>query len=512
MSTLSGKPRSPIDLSSYVSQKARERQDTGQQSDRLSEGGEPAFRSPYAPKPRPLDPAESIAAADAPASEPSIVPRAEVPFGAPSGAAGDGPDMRGVLRFERSPGEDAAPHVARLTDDLGAQAPTQPEGGEPQHDPAPAEDITSLQPELPFGESQQQPDHAARDPFSDRDFERLEASLRWLQRQEADVRMPRGPALGPVSGLAAVGDRGNGSGDDMYGRNGRLTRSLEPERMAPPPAGANGSRLPALIALLGVAAVVGGGCYFLFAGDNIRDPKPEPRLASVNPMYATPSSRPEPAVVAGQDDEQALARAKIASRFAERLQEQRSLPPAESTTRPAPIQPIPVQTTRVEPSLVPVGPPAPLVAAPPPVAQPPQSPAPAQVAVAPPVAPAVPPVAAPPADAPPRQAAAPSRAPVAPTVRTLDPEEVKTLIKKGEQFVAVGDLPAARIVFRRAAEAGDPGAAVALGATYDPMVLQRLGVVGMSAADIEKARTWYQAAESMGSQEATQRLRILANR
>ena len=60
----------------------------------------------------------------------------------------------------------------------------------------------------------------------------------------------------------------------------------------------------------------------------------------------------------------------------------------------------------------------------------------------------------------------------------------------------------ARIVFLRAAEAGDPNAAVALGATYDPTVLARLGVVGM-AADVEKARSWYQKAESLGSPEAS---------
>ena len=85
------------------------------------------------------------------------------------------------------------------------------------------------------------------------------------------------------------------------------------------------------------------------------------------------------------------------------------------------------------------------------------------------------------------------------------------LIKQGEQFIAAGDVVTARIVFQRAAEAGDPNAAVALGATYDPTVLARLGVVGMGA-DVEKARTWYQKAESLGSPEAARRLKILANR
>jgi TPR repeat protein len=68
------------------------------------------------------------------------------------------------------------------------------------------------------------------------------------------------------------------------------------------------------------------------------------------------------------------------------------------------------------------------------------------------------------------------------------------------------------MVFRRAAEAGDATAAIALGATYDPGVLARLGVVGMGAADIEKARYWYQKAESLGSSEASRRLQLLAAR
>ena len=83
--------------------------------------------------------------------------------------------------------------------------------------------------------------------------------------------------------------------------------------------------------------------------------------------------------------------------------------------------------------------------------------------------------------------------------------------KQGEQFAATGDLVTARIVLQRAAEAGDAEAAMALGATYDPEVLSKLGAVGISA-DVEKARSWYQKAESFGSSEATRRLAVLANR
>jgi hypothetical protein len=84
------------------------------------------------------------------------------------------------------------------------------------------------------------------------------------------------------------------------------------------------------------------------------------------------------------------------------------------------------------------------------------------------------------------------------TIRVLDPEEIELLMKQGEQFIAAGDVVTARIVFQRAAEAGNANAAMALGATYDPTVLAKLGVVGMGA-DVEKARSWYQKAEDLGA-------------
>jgi TPR repeat protein len=93
-------------------------------------------------------------------------------------------------------------------------------------------------------------------------------------------------------------------------------------------------------------------------------------------------------------------------------------------------------------------------------------------------------------------------------VRPLDPEQIKFLMKRGEQFIAAGDIVTARLLFQRAAEAGDAKAAVALGATYDPTVLAKFGVVGISA-DVAEARTWYRKAEKLGSPEARQRLEVL---
>jgi hypothetical protein len=63
--------------------------------------------------------------------------------------------------------------------------------------------------------------------------------------------------------------------------------------------------------------------------------------------------------------------------------------------------------------------------------------------------------------------------------RALDPEEIKLLMKQGEQLIATGDVVTARIVFQRAAESGDANAAIALGSTYDPTVFAKLGVMGI---------------------------------
>jgi TPR repeat protein len=90
-------------------------------------------------------------------------------------------------------------------------------------------------------------------------------------------------------------------------------------------------------------------------------------------------------------------------------------------------------------------------------------------------------------------------------VRVPDPEEIKLLMKQGEQLIAAGDVVTARVVFQRAADAGNANAAMALGATYDPNVLGKLGVVGLSA-DVEQARSWYRKAENLGSPDARGRL------
>jgi len=120
---------------------------------------------------------------------------------------------------------------------------------------------------------------------------------------------------------------------------------------------------------------------------------------------------------------------------------------------------------------------------------------------------AQPPAEVTPAAVPPPVSAPPSSdASVAQTVSLpLDADEIAMLLKRGKDAFSTGDLAAARLLLRRAAEAGSAEAALALGATFDPLVIRRLGAIG-AAPDPAQARQWYQKAVALGSPTASQPL------
>src|SRR5216683_1582986 len=96
-------------------------------------------------------------------------------------------------------------------------------------------------------------------------------------------------------------------------------------------------------------------------------------------------------------------------------------------------------------------------------------------------------------------------------IHHLDPSEIASSLRRGNDLIASGDLAAARLVLRRAANAGDARAAMTLAGTYDPVVLEKLGVHGF-VPDVAMARVWYEKAKKFGSAEAPQRLELLANK
>ena len=331
-----------------------------------------------------------------------------------------------------------APHVA-MTENA---APIAPPGGLEslrEHSERHALDgelDTLFQPAHPHS---QQPEHpvAARRDETIRDLKRLETTLRRIQREEVAARIPRAAQLPPVPGLVTP--------DASRRRRGRempdfpSPRSLEPERMPPPPTRSRRDKLRApLVILVASIFAIPIGYYFSTGGWSPSSrPSPGPQTASLGLQpNAPPSSivqQEVPPTIARDDDRGMLAPSETSSQ-----------PPRRSSEGETVVM--------LQPS-----------------------------------------------------------AAGDPAIRVLDPEAIKLLMKQGEQLIAAGDVVTARTVLQRAAEAGNAGAAMALGATYDPNVLARLGVVGVSA-DVGKARSWYQRAETLGSPDARGRLNVLADR
>jgi hypothetical protein len=93
----------------------------------------------------------------------------------------------------------------------------------------------------------------------------------------------------------------------------------------------------------------------------------------------------------------------------------------------------------------------------------------------------------------------------------LEEEEIAFLIKRGEDFLTVGDIASAQILLKRAANAGSPQAALKVGMTFDPIFLAQNGVVGL-APDVALAREWYKKAMKLGSTEAPRHLELLGDK
>ena len=93
----------------------------------------------------------------------------------------------------------------------------------------------------------------------------------------------------------------------------------------------------------------------------------------------------------------------------------------------------------------------------------------------------------------------------------LSDAEIIGLLARGDTFFSAGDVTSARLFYERAAEADSGLAALQLGGTFDPMVLTRAGVRGITA-DPGQALSWYRRARELGVGEAEQRIKVLEAR
>ena len=88
---------------------------------------------------------------------------------------------------------------------------------------------------------------------------------------------------------------------------------------------------------------------------------------------------------------------------------------------------------------------------------------------------------------------------------------VNAALKRGEDLMASGDIAAARLLLRRAAESGSARGALLLANTYDPVMLEKLHVHGCSP-DLTLALQWYKKAGELGSTDVQEKLKMLAKK
>src|SRR5262249_35459459 len=111
----------------------------------------------------------------------------------------------------------------------------------------------------------------------------------------------------------------------------------------------------------------------------------------------------------------------------------------------------------------------------------------------------------------PAAAATAVAAPKLQETRAIDRDELNGIVKRGQALLTEGDIASARLLLRRAAEAGDPNAALLLAGSYDRSELEKLKVIGV-APDHAQAKYWYTKAVEYGSADAVRRLQQLAQR
>jgi len=366
-------------------------------------------------------------------------------------------------------GEDGSDNEAAVAMPYVARAAMRPEAAEerPADLHAAGSGAAGLGPvDLDANHSRSRPDPSVRPAAEelaadatpgDADLARLESSLQWLQREEAVSRLPRAVQLPPVTGIRPVSPEASRSRGEQFINGVRVPPSLAPERLRPPPPmRERRDNLKGPVRVL-LASVIAAPIAYYFSVGNL-------------------TSTSEPARESG-----------LAS-FAARLVSSVDVPLPKEKLRPGEAEEYINTVVSSRNKLV--------------AARPTGSTPTTPVVEIPAVVPAPSPAA---------EQAAPPPAPVTKATRELDAESIKRLLQQGDQFVASGDLVAARLIYRRAAESGSAAAALALGATFDPVVLAKTGARGVGA-DVEKARMWYEKAREFGSPEAPRRIEMLANR
>ena len=95
-----------------------------------------------------------------------------------------------------------------------------------------------------------------------------------------------------------------------------------------------------------------------------------------------------------------------------------------------------------------------------------------------------------------------------PTVPTFSGAEMAGLLARGDWLFATGDVATARLLYERAADAGEAQAAVRLGETFDPVYLDGSHLRGLHG-DPDMAVFWYRHARDLGATGVASQLKKL---
>ena len=90
----------------------------------------------------------------------------------------------------------------------------------------------------------------------------------------------------------------------------------------------------------------------------------------------------------------------------------------------------------------------------------------------------------------------------------LSAAEIAALVARGDASVGARDIASARLFYQRAVEAGDDGAALRMGATFDPAFLNRANIRGASGNQ-QEAISWYRRARELGEAKAERQFKKL---
>ena len=90
----------------------------------------------------------------------------------------------------------------------------------------------------------------------------------------------------------------------------------------------------------------------------------------------------------------------------------------------------------------------------------------------------------------------------------LSAEDMAALLARGDTLLSVGDAASARLFYERAVDAGGGLAAIRLGATFDPLFLDRVHLRGVRG-DPGAALFWYRRARDLGAPDAEVLLKAL---